>query len=269
MQIRRAAPYVAILLWTTILYFPALSNPFVYDDQSQIANNPNIDSPQAVSVYFRQPTAFDQAFAPQPGSFYRPFFWLSLMIDNKISGRSPEFFHATNLLIHALNGILIFLIFRRWFSGLLSLMAALAWLSLPIHTEVVAWISGRSMSLATLFVLLDVFFALKYADRRSRKYLLFVTLASCAALLSHEAGIVGPLVAILTIVLCSPPALRWRSTINVIVAVSIPLVAYTVLRTAIFHQPPISFQPLAEILLRGPVSVAKYVWWTFYAPAMS
>jgi tetratricopeptide (TPR) repeat protein len=55
----------------------------------------------------------------------------------------------------------------------------------------------------------------------------------------------------------------------VIVAVSIPLIAYTVLRTAIFHQPPVSFQPLAAILLRGPVSVAKYVWWTFYAPAMS
>ena len=118
MQIRRAAPYLALLLWTAILYFPAMSNPFVYDDQSQIAKNPDIDSLRAVLVYFRQPSAFDQAFAPQPGSFYRPLFWLSLMIDNKISGRSPEFFHATNLLIHALNGILIFLIFRRWFTGL-------------------------------------------------------------------------------------------------------------------------------------------------------
>ncbi len=268
-QFRRAAPYLVILLWTTILYFPALSNPFVYDDESQIAKNPNINSLGAVSVYFRQPTAFDQAFAPQPGSFYRPLFWLSLMIDNKISGRSPEFFHATNLLIHALNGILIFLIFRRWFTGLRPLMAALAWVSLPIHTEVVAWISGRAISLATFFVLLDVFFALKYAERRNWKYLLLMTLASCAALLSHEAGIVGPLLATLTIICCSPPAVRSRSAINVIVAVSIPLALYTVLRSAVFHQPQVSFQPLTEILLRGPVTVAKYVWWTIYAPAMS
>lgn len=269
MQIRRAAPYLLLLLWTAILYFPALSNPFVYDDQSQIAKNPNINSPGAVLVYFRQPSAFDQAFGPQPGSFYRPLFWLSLMIDNKISGRSPEFFHGTNLLIHAVNGILIFLIFRRWFTGLLALMAGLAWLSLPIHAEVVAWISGRAISLATFFVLLDVFCALKYAERRSWKYLLLMTLASCAALLSHEVGIVGPLVAILTIAGSSPPALRWRSTINVMVAVSIPLASYTVLRTAVFHQPPVAFQPFAEILLRGPVTVAKYVWWTMYAPAMS
>lgn len=269
MQIRRAAPYLVLLLWTTILYFPALSNPFVYDDQSQIAKNPNINSLRAVSVYFRQPSAFDQAFGPQPGTFYRPFFWLSLMIDNKISGRSPDFFHATNLVIHALNGILIFLIFRRWFTGLLPLMAGLAWLSLPIHTEVVAWISGRAISLATFFVLLDVFCALKYAERRSWKYLLLMTLASGAALLSHEAGIVGPLVAILTTVVCSPPGRRWRSTINVIVAVSIPLASYTVLRKGVFHQPPVSFQPFAEILLRAPVSIAKYVWWTIYAPAMS
>jgi tetratricopeptide (TPR) repeat protein len=269
MQVRRATPYLLLLLWTTILYFSALSNPFVYDDQSQIAKNPDINSLRTVLVYFRQPSAFDQAFAPQPGSFYRPFFWLSLTIDNKISRRSPEFFHATNLLIHALNGILIFLIFRRWFTGLLPLMAGLAWLSLPIHTEVVAWISGRAISLATFFVLLDVFCALKYAERRSWRYLVLMTLASCAALLSHEAGIVGPPMAILTILWRSQAALRWRSTINVIVAVMIPVAAYTVLRAAVFKEPPVSFQPLTEILLRGPVSVAKYIWWTIHAPAMS
>lgn len=269
MQIRRAAPYVVLLLWTTILYFPALSNPFVYDDQSQIAKNPDINSLRAALVYFRQPSAFDQAFAPQPGSFYRPLFWLSLTIDNIISRRSPEFFHATNLLIHALNGILVFLIFRRWFTGLLPLLAGLAWLSLPIHTEVVAWISGRAISLATLFVLLDVFCALKYAERRSWKYLVLTTLASCAALLSHEAGIVGPLLAILTILWRSEAALRWRSTINVLVAVMIPVVTYIVLRAAVFDKPTAAFQPLTEIFLRGPVSVAKYIWWTIYAPAMS
>ncbi|HKO63342.1 MAG TPA: tetratricopeptide repeat protein [Pyrinomonadaceae bacterium] len=269
MQLRRAVPYLVLLLWTTVIYFPALSNPFVYDDQSQIAKNPNINSPAAVTVYFRQPTAFDQAFAPQPGSFYRPLFWLSLMIDNTISGRNPELFHATNLLIHALNGILIFLIFRRWFTGLLPLMAALAWLSLPIHTEVVAWISGRAISLATFFVLLNVLAALKYSERRNWRYLLLMTLASSAALLSHEAGIVGPLLAILTIFCCSPPNLRWRSTIDVIVAVAIPSATYTVLRSIAFHQPQVSFQPLGVIVLQGPVTVAKYVWWTIYAPAMS
>ena len=269
MQIRRPAPFLVLLLWTTILYFSALSNPFVYDDQSQIVKNPDIDSLRAALVYFRQPTAFNHAFAPQPGSFYRPLFWLSLMIDNKISGRSPGFFHATNLLIHALNGILIFLIFRRWFTGLLPLIAGLAWLSLPIHTEVVAWISGRAMSLATLFVLLDVFCVLKYAERRSWKYLPLMTLASCGALLSHEAGIVGPLLAILTVLWRSEPGLRWRSTIRVIVAVMIPVAAYIVLRAVVFDKTAVSFQPLTEILLRGPVSVAKYVWWTIYAPAMS
>jgi tetratricopeptide (TPR) repeat protein len=269
MQIRRAVPYLILLLWTAVLYFPALSNPFVYDDDSQITKNRNIDSPKSVLVYFRQPSVFDQAFDPQPGSFYRPFFWLSLMIDNKISGRNPKLFHVTNILIHGLNGILIFLIFRRWFTGPLPLIAALAWLSLPIHTEVVAWISGRAIGLATLFVLLDVFAALKYSERRAWKYLVLMSLSSCAALLSHEAGIVGPLLAIFTIIWSSPRAQRWQSTIKVAVAVLIPLAAYVVLRTAIFHQPSASFQPFAEILLRGPVTVAKYVWWTVYAPAMS
>jgi len=269
MLLRKAAPYFLLLLWTTILYFPALSNPFVYDDDSQIAKNSNINSPRQVLIYFRQPNAFDQAFGPQPGSFYRPLFWLSLMIDNKLAGRNPQFFHATNILIHALNGILLFLIFKRWFTIPLALMAGLAWLSLPIHTEVVAWISGRAMSLATFFVLLDLFLVLKFAEGRSSKYLVLIALSSCAALLSHEAGIAGPIVAILAAVLSAPAALRWRTTMNVVVAVSIPLALYAVLRTAVFHQPAASFQTPIEILLRGPVSVAKYVWWTVYAPPMS
>src|SRR3954471_3563889 len=209
MQIRRAAPYLVLVLWTTVLYFPALWNPFVYDDDSQIIKNKDIDSPRAVLVYFRKPQAFDQAFGPQPGSFYRPVFWLSLMIDNKISSRNAGFFHATNILIHALNGIMIFLIFRRWFPGSLPLMAALAWLSLPIHTEVVAWISGRAISLATFCVLLNVLAALKYAESHNWKYLLLMTVATCAALLSHEAGIAAPLLAILTVVCSSPAASRW------------------------------------------------------------
>jgi hypothetical protein len=49
----------------------------------------------------------------------------------------------------------------------------------------------------------------------------------------------------------------------------IPVAAYSVLRATVFDRTAVSFQPLTEILLRGPVSVAKYVWWTIYAPAMS
>ena len=269
MEIRRVVPYLVLLLWTIILYSSAFSNPFVYDDQSQIARNPNINSFQTALVYFRKPDAFDQAFGPQPGSLYRPFFWLSLVSDNKISGRNPGWFHATNILIHALNGILIFLLFRRWFTGPLPLIATLAWLSLPIHTEVVAWISGRAISLSAFFVLLELLCALKYAERRSWKYLVLLTLSACAALLSHEAGFVGPLVVIPAIFWTSPATLRWRSTISVFIAVLIPAAVYVVLRTAVFHQPSAAFQPLTQILLRGPVSVAKYVWWTIYAPAMS
>src|SRR5215467_3771931 len=122
MKFRRTVPYIALLFWTAILYFPSLSNPFVYDDQSQIVKNQNIDKPAATLVYFRQPMVFDQAFGQRPASFYRPFFWLSLLIDNLLGGRHPEIFHATNILIHALNGLLVFLIFRRWWNGPLPLL---------------------------------------------------------------------------------------------------------------------------------------------------
>src|SRR5262249_17384817 len=160
---------------------------------------------------------------------------------------------------------LVFLLFRRCFDGLLPLAASLAWLSLPIHSEVVAWISGRGLSLATFFVLLSLLAALKYSERRSAKYLIVVSLACCAALLSHEAGCVAPILATLAVLSTSPAGARWRSTLQTVVAGAIPLAAYGVLRALMFHADSVRIQSLPEILLQGPVSLAKYVWWTVFA----
>jgi tetratricopeptide (TPR) repeat protein len=269
MQFRRLVPHILLLAWAAVLYFPGLANPFVYDDLPQIVRNPHLKNPSASLIYFREPALFDDAFGTQSGSFYRPLFWMSLVSDKEIGRQSPEFFHATNILIHALNGILVFLLLRRWFAGPLPLVGALAWLSLPIHTEVVAWISGRGLALATFFILLSVLAALKFSERSGWKYLLLLVLASCAALLSHETGVVAPLLATFAIFWASGASERWRSTVLVFVASTVPLLAYIVLRMVVFHTAPLAIQPLKEILLQGPVSIAKYVWWTMYPPAMS
>src|SRR5579884_4267969 len=204
MRARRFLPYVVLLCWTAILYYPAINHPFVYDDQAQIVANPHLSSPSASLVYWREPALFGDAFGAQSGSFYRPLFWMTLTSDDVLGNRNPAIFHATNVLLHALNGLLLFLLLRRWFSDAVAVAASLLWLSLPIHSEVVAWISGRGLSLSVVFILVSILSALKYAERRSPKWLLLLFLASSAALLSHEAAVVTVLLAT-AVVFCSSP----------------------------------------------------------------
>jgi tetratricopeptide (TPR) repeat protein len=73
---------------------------------------------------------------------------------------------------------------------LLSGAVCIIWLGLPINTEVVAWISGRSISLAVLFLLTSLLSADWYLRSHRILALLCFAIASFGSLLSHEIGIV-------------------------------------------------------------------------------
>ena len=77
----RVLPYVVLLLWTIVLYFPAIDQPFVYDDKFQIVNNPKIQNFQSAKLYLRQPMEFAAEFEAPSGAFYRPLFWMSIFAD--------------------------------------------------------------------------------------------------------------------------------------------------------------------------------------------
>jgi Flp pilus assembly protein TadD len=198
-----------------------------------------------------------------PSQFYRPIFWLSLWSDYTIWGPDPAGFHATNIVLHALNGILIFSLMRRWFGNAIGVITAMTWLSLPIHSEVVAWISGRGLSLATTFILITLIHALKYAEDERSIRLWVMGIASFGAMLSHEGGIVAPALALFSF------STRKRNAGPVLVAVGVPAAVYVLVRVLFLNLNPPIPSGFREILLRTPVSLAKYVWWTVHAPAMS
>lgn len=186
------ATYVlASLLWTTVLYAHAFTAGFAsYDDGPQIVQNPSLSSLAASLKYFQSPVSFASDLRGSGGSFYRPLFWLSLAIDEKLWGLNPAGFHLTNVLLHWLSGLFLFLLLRRLdVSFLSSALASLVWLSLPINSEAVAWISGRPYCLAACFLLLGMLFAERYLSRPAAKYLAGYCLAAFCALFSHEEGV--------------------------------------------------------------------------------
>uniref|UniRef100_Q027T4 TPR repeat-containing protein n=1 Tax=Solibacter usitatus (strain Ellin6076) TaxID=234267 RepID=Q027T4_SOLUE len=93
----------------------------------------------------------------------RPFLMFSYWLNYRISGSDPYSYHVFNLLIHAVNTGLVFVVLLRllglaeWDSAKrhsAAVLGATVFLIHPLATESVSYVAGRSESLAALFLLL-------------------------------------------------------------------------------------------------------------------
>ena len=86
------------------------------------------------------------------------------MVDITVWGSKPAGHHFTNVILHAANTLLLFLIFSQMTGGLWrsALLAALFAVH-PLHVESVAWVAERKDVLSTFFGLLAIWAYFKYA----------------------------------------------------------------------------------------------------------
>jgi tetratricopeptide (TPR) repeat protein len=88
--------------------------------------------------------------------FYRPVVFLSLAADILVSDHIFPVYHLTNVVLHNLNSILVFILLLRILPEMRgALFGAVIFAAHPVHTESVAWVSGRADLLATFFILLS------------------------------------------------------------------------------------------------------------------
>jgi Flp pilus assembly protein TadD len=158
---------------TFALYGRAIGYPFIehYDDESYITGNSHVQAGLT-----RQTIAW--ALTSTEQSNWHPLTWLSHALDCEIYGLNPSGHHFTNILLHAINVMLLFLLLRRatGATGRSALVAALFAVH-PYNVESVAWIAERKNVLSMLFFLLTLgaygWYALKPSLRR---YALVATL---------------------------------------------------------------------------------------------
>jgi protein O-mannosyl-transferase len=251
-------------LWVLVLYRHAFRGAFVYDDIPQIQQNSALLTWHGTLAYFHSSVPFNNEFRGLAGSFYRPLFWLSLALDRRLWGLNPSGFHLSNLALHWANGLLGFLLVRR-FSGslLLGSAASLLWLSLPINTEVVAWISGRSFSLMGLLLLLSLLVADGYLRSRKPAFLIYYFVGALGALLSHEAGVlVLPLTILVAYARDRKPGRSWLPLAATGIGVAL---VYAGLRYFAGAQMP----PVLPAVLPIGISFLKYVQWMLLPVHMS
>jgi Tfp pilus assembly protein PilF len=123
----------------------------------------------------RGPFLFDDLVLPFASPFYgeapllqwiagmRPLLMLTYWVNYQLSGLSTYGYHLLNVLLHALNALLVFAICQRLFREkiadsrrvfIASALGCLLFLLHPLQTESVAWVAGRSEVLSAAFVLL-------------------------------------------------------------------------------------------------------------------
>jgi protein O-mannosyl-transferase len=94
-----------------------------------------------------------------------PLTWLSLMLDATLYGRWAGGFHATNLLLHAANVLLVFAFFTQATGRTLrSAFVAALFAVHPLHVESVVWIAERKDVLSVFFGLVSLCAYVRYAQ---------------------------------------------------------------------------------------------------------
>jgi tetratricopeptide (TPR) repeat protein len=132
-----------------VIYGQSLAGKFVFDDRNIVANEAMLSNLQSIGQTFMHP------FWSTDAGLYRPTTLLSYTINYTFLGHGPFGFHLINLLLYFFTCSLIYLFIKRLFKkDYLAFFTTLLFLVLPIHTEVIANIAGRSEILALLFSIL-------------------------------------------------------------------------------------------------------------------
>lgn len=181
----RQSVAVLILLATVgAVYANSLYNEFLFDDIETIVelHRPGAGPFQQLEALLGR------------GAAYRPVRSASYAMDYALSGLDPWGYHLTNIALHGLSAVCVYLIAGTLFaSPLPALVAALLFAVHPIQTESVTYLSGRRDVLSGLFVLAGFVSFLRYRQSGRARDLMLTILACPLAFFTKESGIVLPL----------------------------------------------------------------------------
>jgi tetratricopeptide (TPR) repeat protein len=154
--------WLPVLLFCLVLgtFLPCLWNGFVnFDDSAYASQNPHV----------RQGLTWESlkwAWSNSEKANWHPVTWMSHLLDGQLFGVNPEGHHATSVLLHAVNAVLLFLLLEkmtgaRWRSFMVAALFGLH----PLRVESVAWVSERKDVLSVCFWMLTTWAYVRYAER--------------------------------------------------------------------------------------------------------
>ena len=172
-----AVPRVCVLLVVAVLlvFGQTLRFGYVnYDDDKYVYDNPQV-------LKGLTPHGFGWAFTYGQIGHWHPLTWISHMLDAELFGAGPAGPHLTNVILHAANAVLLFLLLQRMTglrseksAGAAATPAGASWPSAfvaalfaihPLRVESVAWVSERKDVLSGFFFMLTLLMYVLYAEK--------------------------------------------------------------------------------------------------------
>ncbi|MBI4778188.1 tetratricopeptide repeat protein [Candidatus Desantisbacteria bacterium] len=168
-------PYLSIVTISILIYINILWNGFVYDDFLLIIENKRIQHWQSL---------FDSLW------YWRPVNTITLMLDYSLWELKPVGYHLTNIVLHALASISVYLLINTIIKNTrLSLIIGLVFAAHPLHTEAVAPITHRQELLSMIFYALSFIFYIR--KNISKWYFPISLIAYILAVFSKEVAAIG------------------------------------------------------------------------------
>lgn len=210
-----------IIIVGFIIYSNTFDVPFFFDDASFIYENPAIKD----FTYFKNPFEVQKLTAIAP-NFRLQFITrivgnLTFALNYKADGLNVAGYHIVNLFIHIMNALLLYFLVRLTFQTpyfssyagtretserfnsypLIALFSALLFVSHPVQTQAVTYITQRFASFVTTFFLFSLVFYVKYRltlPRNTKWHFYAGSIASAfCAMLTKETAFTLPLIIVL------------------------------------------------------------------------
>uniref|UniRef100_A0A8D8YQH0 dolichyl-phosphate-mannose--protein mannosyltransferase n=1 Tax=Cacopsylla melanoneura TaxID=428564 RepID=A0A8D8YQH0_9HEMI len=190
--------YTTVFVTALSVYLNSLNGDFVHDDLPAIVRNQDVLGTSSVSqILLNDFWGTPMSHATSHKS-YRPLTVLSFRANNFVSGLQPLWFHASNVVLHAIASVL----FTRLVLVVVGLeqryamLAGLLFATHPVHTEAVAGIVGRADILACIFFLLS-FLTYHDVSWKCRGHMVISFIMALCAMLAKETGVTVLLVNLL------------------------------------------------------------------------
>ena len=187
-----------IVVLVVLVYLPSISGGFILDDEDLLADNPQIKASDGLYRFWCTTEPYD----------YWPVTNTTFWIEWRLWGMNPTGYHVTNLILHIVESLLIWLILRK-LSIPGAFWAAMIFAVHPVNVESVAWIAQRKNMMAMLFFLLSIICYLKADVQTKTGVWYWLSLAAFVlAMLSKGSVAVLP-VLLLGIVWWRRPLTKW------------------------------------------------------------
>lgn len=157
-----------------IIYINSLPNDFVSDDIPSIKNKPD---------YLLNPFVLMKYYYVSLRAILN-----SLLF--KAFGLNPAVYRLPNVILHALNSALVFLVFNRITIKRISLLSAILFAVHPMQAEAVTWISGAPYSQSAFFLLSSFYLYLLNKTKFSYFYYISSIILFVGALYSDAKSVV-------------------------------------------------------------------------------